>query len=148
MSADAFALLGRAALRGRRALTVLGRRALAVLGRQDSTAAADDVEAPIWLTPVGNAVERPSENAPLAELKPDEDGLVIGQVLRRSLFDSVRMLDGCEIPEPHAGSCSHAGSIRQFVRTDSRGGPGWMSDSYEGAVCGVCGVVLSERKIY
>ncbi len=71
--------------------------------------------------------------------------------LKPSLWDSVHMKEqGVEIPttKPFMSIfCSHKKTGR-FVRTDSRGGPGWMSDSYEGTVCMDCGIITKEEKVY
>ena len=35
-----------------------------------------------------------------------------------------------------------------FVWIDHRGGPGWMSDTYQGKVCTDCGHILKIEKTY
>ncbi len=43
--------------------------------------------------------------------------------------------------------CDHEDRER-YSRTDHRGGPGWMSDSYAGEVCVTCRRKLNERQTY
>ena len=71
-----------------------------------------------------------------------------GPRLQESIFDSVRMLDGGQAPRGGQLICMHNGTPRRFRRTDSRGGPGWMSDTYEGERCPSCGKILAEKRIY
>lgn len=71
-----------------------------------------------------------------------------GPRLQESIFDSVRMLDGGQVPRRGRLICMHKGAPRRFHRTDSRGGPGWMSDTYEGECCPSCGKILAEKRIY
>ena len=71
-----------------------------------------------------------------------------GPRLQESIFDSVRMLDGGQVPRGGQLICMHNGTPRRFRRTDSRGGPGWMSDTYEGECCPSCGKIIAEKRIY
>lgn len=75
----------------------------------------------------------------------------MGPTLRATLWDSVRMHDGKPLPRRRllCGCRVKTGhTTRTFTRTDSRPGPGWMSDSYEGECCADCARILSEKKVY
>jgi len=70
--------------------------------------------------------------------------------LRTTLYDSFYMKGKAPAPlvRPWLSLvCGHSSS-HEFCRTDTREGPGWMSDSYEGRVCAQCGRILTERKVY
>jgi hypothetical protein len=43
--------------------------------------------------------------------------------------------------------CEHILSL-EYTRTDHRPGPGWMTDTYEGLCCKMCGKILKEKQIY
>lgn len=75
----------------------------------------------------------------------------LGPMLRATLWDGVRMHDGQPLPPRRllCGCILKTGvPTRVFTRTDSRPGPGWMSDSYEGECCAACARIIKEKKVY
>lgn len=92
-----------------------------------------------------------------------EGELIIGKILpERNIWDSIQTSpdfrgnagpDGHYLQVPIKRSwfrsfwCKHYSRV-QFQRTDHRGGPGWMSDSFAGTCCQDCGLVLEERQTY
>jgi hypothetical protein len=186
---EAFALIGRAALRCRRAFAVLGERSRRSLQSAPESIEGAKAAASSWLgfdakwnavrAAMGNHGQPASDDgsipsaavpylgfdtervlagladvprAPVAR-PPQVPGTLVGKKLYRNLFNSVRMEDGGPVPGEQDGSmpinlCHHALGRRAYVRVDSTDGPGWMSDTYRGAACQLCGMVLEERKIY